>query len=498
MPGKPPPDCSSPDLRLLLLLVAAVALARLATLGMYPLMDTTEARYAEIARRMAEFGDWVTPWIGEGVPFWGKPPLSFWMTAASFETMGVGAFAARLPHWLCGVAIAWLVWRWCGRRSRREAVYAVALTASSALFFAAAGAVMTDMAFALGLALAMRGFWLGLHETGSRRLREQSLFFLGITLGLLAKGPLTLLLAGAPIAVWTLASGNGRRVLGGMPWAMGTLAVLAAALPWYLLAEWRTPGFLEYFLVGEHWSRFTVPGWSGDLYGHSHAFARGTIWLFVLLAFMPWTVLLPAAAWRWRRAAKPANPADRPLAGYLVCWALAPCILFTMSGNILWTYVLPAVPAFAMLTAIALTRLPRERVERRLLPAGLVATGVTGLALVIAFNAGGWDEETSTKTLVREYESRRSDGEALVFFRKRPLSGSFYSDGQAEQVMSLADLHARLARGPAYVAVKEKHADRVPEGIEAGLRSVARIGAYELFYSSPETQQALARARPSQ
>lgn len=498
MPGVPKPDRSSPELRLLLLLVAAVALARLATLGMYPLMDTTEARYAEIARRMAELGDWVTPWIGEGVPFWGKPPLSFWMTATSFETLGVGAFAARLPHWLCAVAIAWLVWRWANRRSRREAVYALALTASSALFFATAGSVMTDMAFALGLALAMRGFWLGLHETGSRRLREQALFFLGIALGLLAKGPLALVLAGVPIAAWAIASGNCRRALGGMPWVTGALSVLVVALPWYVYAELRTPGFLEYFLVGEHWNRFLEPGWSGDLYGHSHAFARGTIWLFALLAFMPWTVLLPAAAWRWRNAAAPAKPEDRLLSSYLACWALAPCVLFTLSGNILWTYFLPGVPALAMLTAIALTRLPRERVERRLLPAGLVATGVTGLALVMAFNTGGWDEETSTKTLVREYESRRSDGEALVFFRKRPLSGSFYSDGQAEQVMSLADLHARLARGPAYVAVKEKHADRVPEGIEAGLRSVARIGEYQLFYSSPATRQALAPARPSQ
>ncbi|MGH6886483.1 MAG: ArnT family glycosyltransferase, partial [Geminicoccales bacterium] len=139
MPGKTKPDRTSPEHRLLLLLVAFVALARLATLGMYPVMDPTEARYAEIARRMAGLGDWVTPWIGDGVPFWGKPPLSFWMTAASFETFGVGAFAARLPHWLCAVAIGWLLWRWAGRRSRREAVYALALTASSALFFAIAG-----------------------------------------------------------------------------------------------------------------------------------------------------------------------------------------------------------------------------------------------------------------------------------------------------------------------------------------------------------------------
>ena len=295
-----------------------------------------------------------------------------------------------------------------------------------------------------------------------------------------------------------IVTGSLRRVLTELHWVKVTAWVLALVLPWYALAEWRTPGFLEYFLVGEHWLRFTVSGWSGDLYGHSHAFPRGTIWLFALLALMPWTVLLPVAAWRWRRLAEPAIAADRSLLVYLACWALAPCVLFTLSGNILWTYVLPGVPAAALLAAILLTRLPRERVERRLLPAGVAMTAIVGLGIVGSFNAGGWDEETSAKALVREYESRRSEGEALVFFRKRPLSGSFYSDGEAEQAATVEELHARLARGPAYVAVKEKHEDRVPEGLREGLRPVARRGEYALYYSAPQTRQALAPAAPSQ
>jgi 4-amino-4-deoxy-L-arabinose transferase-like glycosyltransferase len=366
------------------------------------------------------------------------------------------------------------------------------------MFFATAGVVMTDMALALGLVLAMRGFWLGVHESGQGRRREQWLFFAGIAIGLLAKGPITLVLAGAPIAVWTLASGSLRRVLDGMPWAAGSLAVLVAALPWYLLAESRTPGFLEYFLVGEHWYRFTISGWSGDLYGHAHAFARGTIWLFALLSLMPWTVLLPVAAWRWRNSAERANPEDRPFLSYLVCWALAPCVIFTLSGNILWAYVLPGLPAMAIGLANALTRLPRAGVERGLLPAGLAATGAIGLAIVIAFNAGGRDEAKSAQALVGEYDSRRSAGESLVFFRERPLSAAFYSGGRAEQVVYPDELQARLASAPAYVAVRVQYAGRVPEGIKAGLRSVAHIGEYELYYYDPESRQALAPFRTPQ
>jgi 4-amino-4-deoxy-L-arabinose transferase-like glycosyltransferase len=484
----PPPRHTSPELRLLLILAAATAVVRLATLGMYPLMDTTEARYGEIGRRMAALGDWVTPWLADGEPFWGKPPFSFWLTAGSFKLLGIGAFTARLPHWICGVLVAWLLWSWAERRSQREAVYAVVLAAGSALFFAASGAVMTDMALALGLTMAMRGFWL----------REDWLLILGVSIGLLAKGPLALVLAGLPVAAWALATGSLRRVLVELRWLKVIAWVLALVLPWYALAELRTPGFLEYFLVGEHWLRYTVPGWSGDLYGHSHAFPRGEIWLFAVMALLPWSVLLPVAAWRWRHLAAPMSPADRSLLVYLACWAFAPCVLFTVSGNILWTYVLPGVPAAALMGAMLLTRLPRERVERWLLPGGLATTAVVGFGLVAAFNAGGWDERTSAKALVHEYETRRSEDEALIFFRDLPLSASFYSDGQAGEATTLEELRAQLAQGPAYVAVKEKHANRVPEGLREGLRPVARRGVYALYYSAAGTRQALAPLPPDQ
>ena len=75
----------------------------------YPLTDPTEARYAEIARKMLETGQWVMPQFDYGVPFWGKPPLSTWLSAASMGAFGVNEFAARLPSLLlmlgCGVLV---------------------------------------------------------------------------------------------------------------------------------------------------------------------------------------------------------------------------------------------------------------------------------------------------------------------------------------------------------------------------------------------------------
>jgi hypothetical protein len=211
---------------------------------------------------------------------------------------------------------------------------------------------------------------------------------------------------------------------------------------------------------------------------------------------MPWALLMPMVARHWSRLAESPGREDRPLIVYLACWALAPCVFFTFSGNILPTYVLPGLPAAMMIVAIMVARLPRERVERRLLPAGLATTVITSLVLVIAFGAGGWDEKTSTKALLRDFESRRTGGEALVFFPKRPLSGSFYSGGRAEQATTVEQLQARLAQGPVFVALDERHGRRVPSDFPRTLRSVTRHGDYELFQAVP-AGQALDPARAS-
>ena len=467
-------------------MIATAGVARLVSLGLYPVMDKTEARYAEIARKMAELGDWVTPWFDHGVPFWGKPPLSFWMSAASFKLMGVSEFAARLPHWLGACAIAWLVWEWLARRSRREGVIALALGTGSVALFLAAGAVMTDIALALGTTMAMRGFWLGLQGDPAGRRREQALFFAGLAIGLMAKGPIAAVLVGLPLAGWTLRFGKLGRVARDVRWVSGLLLTTLLVIPWYVLAELRTPGFLEYFLVGEHWHRFITPGWRGDLYGTAHAFPRGSIWLFAIAAFLPWSVLLPVASLRWRRPAVPAPAVDRPLQVYLLLWALTPSVFFSLAGNILWTYVLPGLPALAMLLALWLARVPQGAEVNRLLAGGLAATALGAGAAVVAINVGSWGEQGSARDLVADYDAHREDGQPLVFLRPRPDSAAFYSRGQAEQVCCADELLARLAHETLFVVIADAHRDRLPDTLVSRLQSVSHRGHYELLRGGPE------------
>ncbi|HEU5468751.1 MAG TPA: glycosyltransferase family 39 protein, partial [Steroidobacteraceae bacterium] len=475
------------DSRLLWGAIAAAFAARFLLLGAFPLMDPTESRYAEIARQMLTLGDWVTPRLAPGEPFWGKPPLSFWTTAASFELFGVGDFAARMPHFLGGALVAWLAWSWLATRSRREASLAVALLAGSLLFFVSTGAVMTDMTLAIGLVAVMRGFWLALQGPVKRRGREQLLMFAGIAVGLLGKGPIALM-AGLPIAIWAAMSGQAMRAWREIHWVTGGLAVLACVLPWYMLAEARTPGFLEYFIVGEHWQRFLDSGWQGDRYGHAHGFPRGTIWVFAVLAFMPWSFVLPVIAWNRRGSGVPIAADDSSLRRYLWCWALAPCAVFTASGNILWTYVLPAMPALAMLAAKYLCRAPGAAPERAV-ATGVGFTAAATVAVVAAVNLGGWNDRLSMESLVAEYRSV-TRGEPLVFFRNLPYSASFYSAGSAELAAKAGDLEARLARGPAYVVVRARHRARLPEKLAGSLRLVRAGDEYALYAGGAGLDQA--------
>ncbi|MEI8119143.1 MAG: phospholipid carrier-dependent glycosyltransferase, partial [Methylophilaceae bacterium] len=139
-------------------------------------MDTTEGRYGEMARKMAEMNDWITPWFDVGVPFWGKPPLSFWMSALGIKVFGINEFAVRFPQFLAAVTIVFICYDWA-KRSLVNPFYVVAILSTSFLYILLSGAVTTDIALCIGSTLSLRSFWLSLRGAEANRKREQWLFF---------------------------------------------------------------------------------------------------------------------------------------------------------------------------------------------------------------------------------------------------------------------------------------------------------------------------------
>ncbi|WP_341668748.1 ArnT family glycosyltransferase [Alcaligenes sp. SDU_A2] len=414
-------------LRRWLWLLAALFGLRLVLMAVLPMADTSEPRYAEIARLMAATGDWITPWFEPGVPFWGKPPLAFWASALSFRLFGYTDFAARLPAWLATLATAALIYSYARDRfGVLTARLATLIYSSCLLSFVLAGAVLTDAYLTLAVALSLVA--LGKQQETRRPLWGYA-FFLGLALGMLSKGPLALVLIVAVIVLWLLAQRRTALLcVGRLPWLGGLLLFLVLSLPWYVLAEQKTPGFLRYFILGEHYYRFVDPGWHGDLYGSAHQRAYGSIWLDWVFATLPWGPyalwLLLSAALRKRLSWKQSLHTGTEHS-FLLAWALVTPAFFTLSGNILWTYVLPSLPAFSILLAGYLAR-KNTAPSRISWPLLMAAAPAVGLLIGVAALINPTLLKTERGLIATQQAYARSD-QPLYYVDSLPFSARYYS-----------------------------------------------------------------------
>jgi 4-amino-4-deoxy-L-arabinose transferase-like glycosyltransferase len=417
-------------------LLGAVATARLASLAFYPLTDATEARYANIARVMLETGDWITPQTAPGAVFWGKPPLFAWASAASMGLFGVSEFGARMPSFLFAALTLLIVHAWASgvaalagsARPVESATIAPLVLATCVGFFVAAGAVMTDAALVFTTTWALASFWMVAIGADTRR-RWRFGFFVALGLGLLAKGPVAVVIVALPVVLWCLLHRRWTD-LRSLPWLSGTAVALAVGAPWYIAAEFKTPGFLRYFILGENVQRFLVPGWKGDLYGFAHAAPHGVVWLFFVLATLPWSfVAAHAAASGLLRGAKPVFPA--PPISFLWLATLTPLTLFSLSSHLIWTYALPAIPPFCILTARWLeTSAGRSTALRHATFASLMSVTLAG-GLVAAST---WlADNHSTREIYRAWEVANAEVPGRLVFEQHRVIPSllFYTDGAA-------------------------------------------------------------------
>jgi len=337
--------------------IGAVAVAfalRLATAAFTPLTDNTEARYAAIALDMADSGDWITPrvrinwWL---VPYLGKPPLHFWLTAASFRALGASELAARLPSLLESaamvVATGWTAAAFCGVRT---GVAASAILASAVLFNLSAGTPAPDVSLSAALTFAMCSFLLGAGEQPRAAKWLWGLgFFASLGAGFLAKGPVAVALAGFALVIWAAVSRRWRKVLD-LPWITGGAVFAAIAVPWYLAAERANPGFIRYFLVNENILRFLTPNY-GDRYGAAHDLPYAVTWIYAMVLFLPWSFLAWSRGAVERAGGGLFKGARGELNAYFLAWGLSPVLFFTFSSHALSQYVLPGFPGLAVVTA---------------------------------------------------------------------------------------------------------------------------------------------------
>ncbi|HKB07541.1 MAG TPA: glycosyltransferase family 39 protein, partial [Candidatus Polarisedimenticolia bacterium] len=237
-------------------------------LGVSPwgLWERDEGRYADVAREMLARGDYVTPRI-DGAVFLDKPPLVYWVTAASLSIWGGGETGARFGQLLFAAGIL-LVTRRLGQLlfDRRRANIALMVLASSLGFFTSSHLLTLDLGLTFFVSLALCCFLSG-WRAGQGGRRAYLGMFAAVAGGVLSKGPIAGFLVAAPIACYLTLRREWRRA-GELPWVAGTLLFLAISAPWYVAVALINPEFLSYFFVHENLARFgtTVHHHTGPWY----------------------------------------------------------------------------------------------------------------------------------------------------------------------------------------------------------------------------------------
>lgn len=325
-----------------LLLYLLCIVIYLGGLGRLPLFGQDEALYAEAAREMLASGDWITPRVN-GVIFFEKPPLYYWLAALNFRLFGVNPFAARLPAALLAIATILLttmigarVW---GKRAGFLAGLALATSLQMAMI-GRMGIMDVPLTFLIAAAILAYAQW----RRHGRPLAA-ALFGLLTGLGFLLKG-----LAGglaptiAIIHALTYQRGRGRLTAPSV--VLAIFVFIAIIAPWFAVMLARHgEAFVDIFVKQQHGLRMTQ-----QMQQHG-----GTIFYYLLLiavSFFPWVAFLPTA----RAPADAANDKQAFWHSLALTWILVVLVPFSLISTKLPGYITPLFPAMALLVSAELDR----------------------------------------------------------------------------------------------------------------------------------------------
>ena len=374
-----------------------------------PLWEPDEGRYAEIPREMLATGDWLTPRLN-GVLYFEKPPLQYWLSALSMKLFGVNGAAARLPLALASGLMIWAAWRLAKRLGARDPLWAPFMAATGLLAFLVGQILTLDALFSAFLVAALAAF---VEAVAQRREGQGGLgwtlaAFTFMAGAMLTKGLAQVILLGG-ILVFSLPFAWKDRALRGSVLRtafdpLGWLLYLALAAPWFWFVDRANPGHAQFFFIHEHFTRFLT---------HEHARQGSNNWLLDKLYFigilavglLPWlsvTVKGLARTWTFLKGRGPqgADHLARWFVGLTAVGFLWPLAFFSLSGSKLPPYILPALVPLACLACTferegeevaALRRMGKELVLLGgifLLAAAIFRKDLGGLAWMLALGAG--------------------------------------------------------------------------------------------------------------
>lgn len=364
-------------------LFAVGAIAFLWNLGSIGLVDETEPLFAEAARQMTVTGDWITPYFNQATRF-DKPPLIYWLIAIGYKLIGVNEWAVRLPSALSASALCCLGFytlRHFGfsiynNNSQTSSSYTLpsltnnfqrwlaafigsALIALNPETIAWGRIGVSDMLLTSCMCSALLAFFIGYATTeeGTQSAFAQKFFlspwylafYVLVALAILAKGPVGIVLPVLIIGSFLLYVGNFWSVVREMRPLIGSVIVLAIALPWFILVTLANGQvYIETFFGYHNIERFT-----------SVVNRHWAPWYFyfivVAIGFAPWSIYLPLASASlkpWKRSLWQNLPRSNHLGLFALFWFVTIFVFFTIAVTKLPSYVLPLMPAAALLVAL--------------------------------------------------------------------------------------------------------------------------------------------------
>ncbi len=414
-----------------------------------PFLGPDEARYAEVARELLNRGDWITPTLG-GYNWFEKPALLYWLEIVSYKAFGVNEFAARIGPAIFGlgtIASLWTLGRSVERSTKNDqttrnrfANWLGIIAASTLGIIVFSRGASFDIVITFPLTAALVGFYI-FHEAEAAASRGKYLplilFYAFTGVAMLAKGLIGIVFPYAIVMCFYFLSRRvpSRIFLASLIW--GTLLAAAIASVWYLpMYQRHGYQFIDEFFVQQHFQRFT-----SNKYLHPQPFYF-FLWVLPVMT-LPWLPFFLVSIWNYvknlfyDKNAKALNNrslylpfAHSPILLFSASWLLVPLVFFSLSGSKLPGYILPAVPAAIVFTAVYVFELTQKSTRWRNTIMLTAASTFIVVVILIIFAVPRYAESDSVKSLIRAANERGYLSNRVLTLHTISYNAEFYAAGR--------------------------------------------------------------------
>ncbi|MDR2107539.1 MAG: glycosyltransferase family 39 protein [Holosporaceae bacterium] len=344
----PKKSLHSGDIRLkglggIFLLVLILSIFFASEVGNRPFADPDEGRYVEIPREMVVTGDFITPRLN-GLKYFEKPPLFYWMQAGIIKILGINETSMRLwPIIFAVLGCLGVFLIGSKRRSSSVGLLSAAVLATNILYYAASRLITPDLMLSVIMSGTLWCFF-DAFAAGNQKKSTITAMYVFAAFACLAKGLIGIVLPGLTALLWIIFTGS-RSKIKEMLHIPGILIFLILVIPWHAAVSLRNEDFLHFYFVVEHFLRYTTE--------MHHRYQPPWFFIAVLAGgLLPWTGFFLAAL---KDSFKKASAGDSESI-FLLCWIFGILGFFSLSGSKLIPYIFPILPPIALITGILLAK----------------------------------------------------------------------------------------------------------------------------------------------